>query len=77
MSTIAVDRNKRNLVIHKTGGGGGPFSRMTKVSRLDFKRSPQSLRRKMESISYGSTNMDYHLDPIFKEINSIEQRRIT
>ena len=49
MSTIAMERGKRNLVVHRTGGGGGPFSRMTKVTRLDLKRSPQNYRRKMES----------------------------
>ena len=31
---------KKALVTHRAGGGGGPFSRMTKFHRLEIKPSP-------------------------------------
>lgn len=47
-STIAfqviqpVESVKKQLVTHRAGGGGGPFSRMTKFHRLEIKPSPSS-----------------------------------
>ena len=34
------DKTKKALVTHRAGGGGGPFSRMTKFHRLEIKPSP-------------------------------------
>ena len=36
----ANDKTKKALVTHRAGGGGGPFSRMTKFHRLEIKPSP-------------------------------------
>ena len=43
-STIGVEhRTDRLLVTERADGGGGPFSRMTKFTRLDFNRGNQRL----------------------------------
>lgn len=47
VSTIAIDRAQKHLLVtHRAGGGGGPFSRMTKFTRLELRKSP-ALRRQL------------------------------